>query len=221
MGDIHLTGDTHFFHYNKFGGILAYAHRPFPDIKTHNECIVDNWNSQVKVGDTVIIDGDLSFGSVSKTKDILRQLHGKKIMVVGDHDKQVWQCREFFEEITPYKTITVGKHFIAIFHWCIRNWQRSHYNSYHAYAHSEKPSVIESIKYKLWYMWQMKDYHAYAHSHGGLLPIGKSWDVGVDTECDFGDIKHERFFPYHIDEFLKIMEHRPNNPNYIKDRKKK
>lgn len=192
MGDYHLTGDTHFYHYNKFGGILAYAHRPFPNIKTHNECIVDNWNSQVRVGDTVIIDGDLSFGSVSKTKDILRQLNGKKIAILGNHDKQVWQCREFFEEITPYKTITVDKHYIVIFHWCLRVWASSHYNSYHAFA----------------------------HSHGKLPPIGKSWDIGVDTECDFDDVKHERFFPYHIDEFLKIMEHRPDNVNFIKNRMK-
>jgi calcineurin-like phosphoesterase family protein len=174
---------------NKVGGILKYADRPFDNIWEHDETQIDNWNSVVKDGDTVIMDGDVAYGSVKHIKGILSRLKGKKIVVLGDHDKQMWQCREFFEEITKYKTINVGKHFIVIFHWCIRAWQRSHYNSYHAFG----------------------------HSHGRLPPIGKSWDVGVDTE--YPEIGHKRFFPYHIDEFLKIMDLRPDNPNCIKNRR--
>lgn len=182
MGDLWLTGDDHFSHMNKVGGIIKFCNRPYPNIREHDEGLMDNWNERVKVRDTVIIDGDISYASVSKTKHILRRLNGNKIMVTGDHDKVVWQCRECFKEITQYKTITVDKKFIVIFHWCIRAWQRSHYNSYHAYA----------------------------HSHGKLPPIGKSWDIGVDNN---------NYCPLNIDEFLSIMNSRPDNSNLVKKKR--
>lgn len=184
MSDLWLTGDDHFNHMNKFGGIIKYCNRPFDNIKQHNECLMDNWNDRVGLGDTVIIDGDFSFASVRKTKEILKRLNGKKIMVLGDHDKQMWQCKEFFEEITQRKFITVNNQLIVINHWASRVWKASHYNSFHAYA----------------------------HSHGKLPPIGKSWDVGVDNN---------NFYPLNIDEFFSIMDNRPDNPNYIKNRKRK
>ena len=170
---------------NSERNVIVYSNRPFDFIEEHDETLIDNWNSVVKDRDLVYINGDFSLTSVEKTKEYLDRLRGKKIMIVGDHDRQVWQCRDYFEEITPYKVIKPGKKKIIIFHWCIRAWQQSHYNSYHAYA----------------------------HSHGTLPPIGKSWDVGVDTE--YKGIGHKKFFPYSLDEFLAIMKDRPDNPNLI------
>ena len=91
-------------------------------------------------------------------------------MILGDHDKQIHQCRNYFEEITHYKTLMFKGHFIVIFHWCLRVWARSHYNSYHAYA----------------------------HSHGKLPPIGKSWDCGVDNN-NFTPINLEEFIKIMVD----------------------
>ena len=50
-------------------------------------------------------------------------------------------------------------------------------------------------------------WHVFAHSHGRLEPIGKSWDVGVDNN---------NFFPLSFKELAKIMDGRPDNPNYVK-----
>lgn len=178
MGDIFVIGDPHLGHYN----IVKYGRKSFSSIEEHDETIITNWNQVVKPKDTIIIDGDFALTSVKRVKVYLSRLNGKKIMVLGDHDKQVWKCREYFEEITKYKTLTFKGHFIVIFHWCIRSWQQSHWGSYHIYA----------------------------HSHGRLPPIGKSHDCGVDNN---------NFTPLNLEDFIVMMESRPNNPNFIRDRR--
>ena len=57
-------------------------------------------------------------------------------------------------------------------------WGKSHYNS-----------------------WQL-----YGHSHGGLAPIGKQLDIGVDSHG---------YFPWSYDEIKLYMAMQPNNFNYL------
>jgi calcineurin-like phosphoesterase family protein len=66
-------------------------------------------------------------------------------------------------------------------HYAMRVWARSHYNS-----------------------WQV-----YGHSHGGLPPVGKQWDVGVDNND---------FYPISFDQLCKIMEKQPDNFNLVRKR---
>lgn len=75
-------------------------------------------------------------------------------------------------------------HYLVACHYCMRTWPKSHYNS-----------------------WLL-----YAHSHGGLEPIGKSWDVGVDNN---------NFFPLSFDQIVEIMNNRPDNPNYLPPEKRR
>ncbi|MHA1289068.1 MAG: metallophosphoesterase [Candidatus Thorarchaeota archaeon] len=49
--------------------------------------------------------------------------------------------------------------------------------------------------------WQL-----YAHSHGRLEPVGKQWDIGVDNN---------NYYPISFKDLKDIMQHRPNNFNYI------
>jgi len=44
--------------------------------------------------------------------------------------------------------------------------------------------------------------HLYGHSHGSLPGIGKSMDVGVDTND---------LYPYHLDEIIEKMKNIPIN----------
>lgn len=64
-------------------------------------------------------------------------------------------------------------------HYCMRVWAKSHYNSWHLYG----------------------------HSHGTLPSIGKSMDVGVDTND---------YYPYSFDDIKRIMKDKPDNPNLVR-----
>jgi calcineurin-like phosphoesterase family protein len=74
---------------------------------------------------------------------------------------------------------TINKTSITVCHWCMRTWPKSHYNSWHLYG----------------------------HSHGRLPSIGKSMDIGVDTND---------YYPYSYSEIRSIMANKPDNPNLIK-----
>jgi len=71
-----------------------------------------------------------------------------------------------------------GQH-IVVCHYAMRVWGLSHYNS-----------------------WQL-----YGHSHGGLPPVGKQWDVGVDNN---------NYLPLSLKQVTEIMETLPDNRNFLK-----
>lgn len=173
---IHFTADLHFNH----KGIIDFCDRPFKQIWAMNRALIDNWNAHVRKEDTIYVLGDFIWGSPRHAKEILEELKGKIFLIPGSHDKRVIKklSRYFINTEFPriYEIKYEGQH-IILCHYCMRTWPRSHYNSWHLYA----------------------------HSHGGLAPIGKSWDAGVDNNnqpLSFYDVKN-------------IMAGRPDNPNYV------
>lgn len=76
---------------------------------------------------------------------------------------------------------TIDGQYLVVCHYAMRVWPRSHYNS-----------------------WQL-----FGHSHGGLEPVGKQWDVGVDNN---------NFYPLSFKELRAIMDKRPDNFNLVKAR---
>lgn len=147
-----FTADNHFFHVNKKGtGIIDYSNRPFNNIEQMNQVLISNWNSKVKDKDLVYILGDFCFGK--NCREILLSLKGRKILIVGSHDKTSLKHKNLFEKTTLRLEIKIGGHPTTFSHYCMRVWPKSHYNS-----------------------WLL-----FGHSHGGLEEIGKSLDVGVDN----------------------------------------
>lgn len=80
--NVFFTSDLHFGHFN----ILRYDSRPFASIAEMDAEIVARWNSVVKNEDVTYILGDVSWRSDSETAELLKQLNGKKILIVGNHD---------------------------------------------------------------------------------------------------------------------------------------
>ena len=82
VGDTWVWSDLHFGHNN----IIRYSDRPFDSLEAMNNALIRNYVSVVKENDTVIFGGDIGFMSVNKINDILDQLPGYKIQIVGNHD---------------------------------------------------------------------------------------------------------------------------------------
>jgi len=59
---------------------------------------------------------------------------------------------------------------------------------------------------RTWPLSHYNSWHLYGHSHGKLEPIGKSWDIGVDAN---------NYYPVSFARIHDIMQHRPDNPNFI------
>jgi calcineurin-like phosphoesterase family protein len=77
-----FTADTHFGHAN----IIRYCHRPFASVEEMNAALVARWNGQVGPRDTVYHLGDFALGPKALWPYFRRQLHGKIVFVLGNHD---------------------------------------------------------------------------------------------------------------------------------------
>lgn len=79
-----VTSDLHFNHIN----ILAYepVSRPFKSVEEMNEILIYNWNQRVKPEDTVYVLGDMAMGTIEASRDCIKRLNGKIILIRGNHD---------------------------------------------------------------------------------------------------------------------------------------
>lgn len=175
---IHFTSDTHWHHAN----VIRYSDRPYSSVEEMNKALIQNWNRQVDPADTVWHLGDLAFCQYPQLVQILKQLNGRKNLVLGNHDRVVEQNRDrllssgLVDSIQSYAELRSDEHpFICLFHYGMRVWNKSHHGSIMLYG----------------------------HSHGSLPPWGKSVDVGVDSK----EISHE-YRPYSLTEILQYMEPR-------------
>jgi calcineurin-like phosphoesterase family protein len=122
--------------------------------------LMENWNCAVKKDDIVYVLGDFAWKNAGMYAD---RLHGRKILIIGSHDKRK-QCEGHFSEIHDFGVeIKIDGQHITLCHYCLRTWPRSHYGSWHLYG----------------------------HSHGNLPPIGLSMDVGVDCNA-YAPVSWER-----------------------------
>lgn len=78
-----VISDTHFYHER----ILGYCQRPFNSIDEMNEAIIKNWNSVIGHDDIVYILGDFCFGNKEMLTNIVSRLNGRKILILGNHDR--------------------------------------------------------------------------------------------------------------------------------------
>lgn len=82
MANIWLTSDLHFNHDKDF----VWKARGFESIEEMNKAIISRFNSKVQPEDTVYILGDLMLGDKEAGEECLKQLNGKKIIILGNHD---------------------------------------------------------------------------------------------------------------------------------------
>ena len=134
----YFIADTHFGHKN----VLRLCNRPFQTIEEMNETIIQNWNSQVKNSDTVCIIGDLFF-CCKEPEPILKRLHGKKRLIVGNHDSS-WMskvdCGKYFVSVDIFLQISDGTHSLTLCHYpmlSFKHFARSYMIHGHIHANTD------------------------------------------------------------------------------------
>lgn len=166
MGREWVTADQHFNHF----AICEFTDRPFKNVWAMNTFLIDKWNERVGERDVVYCLGDLGWGDLQETLDLL---NGKIIYIHSlewSHEKATLRFKDRFEAASPLMTIqrVIGgrKRYITFCHYCMRTWPKAHYNSWHLFA----------------------------HSHAKLKPIGKSHDAGVDNN-DYAPLSLDEDIP--------------------------
>lgn len=150
--EVFVTSDEHYGHHN----IIRFCDRPFTSVEEMNESLIQNFNSVTTKKSITIHAGDFYLGSLSTEevmKSIANRLNGSHIFLMGNHERWLNNV----PKIPDIMDVKMGEEYMVVCHYCMRVWNRSHYNSWHLFG----------------------------HSHGKLEPIGKSWDVGVDNNNFF------------------------------------
>ena len=157
MSHIFFTSDHHFGHKN----VIEYANRPFESVEEMDEVMIQRWNEKIGKEDEVYHLGDVGLSSSSKLRKILDRLNGKIHLIKGNHEKSAEACYSRFEWIKDYHELVVedeefdkGQQILVLFHYSLREWNASHWGTYHLYG----------------------------HSHGTLADVSNSlsFDIGVD-----------------------------------------
>lgn len=79
----YFTADLHLGHRN----IIDYSHRPFRDADDMNFALIERWNEAVSDDDEVVVLGDFAMGRISETLPLTARLHGRKVLLTGNHDR--------------------------------------------------------------------------------------------------------------------------------------
>ena len=143
----YITSDLHFCHNN----IVKYQpNRGATSVREMNEKIIREWNALVTEEDTIYHLGDFCFKGGEFAPAILDNLKGKKIFILGNHDKE--NTLKPYGKTHQYLEIRHGSFDICLFHFPIVHWHRQEYGTIHFYG----------------------------HTHGSFNNHGRSMDVGYD-----------------------------------------
>jgi len=99
---IYFTSDQHFGHKN----IITYSNRPFENEREMDNYIINKYNERVSPDDTVYHLGDFGICEDWRKREILVQLNGKKILVLGNHD--FWP-KSLYKGLSPEDKIELAK----------------------------------------------------------------------------------------------------------------
>lgn len=186
---IGFTSDYHLFHLNI---ILKLTKRSFKTVMEMNETIRDNHNKQFdndsiifNLGDAVLVPKIKKVPDptiVAQVEDFLKTFKGKIYYLQGNHERQLHKIKKVWEEVPQLFEVTIqdGSHkqLIVLCHYCLRVWNKSHFNSWHLHGHSHGSLEDDNGN-------SMKDHKT-----------SFSLDVGVDTN---------NFCAYEYEDIKKIM----------------
>lgn len=110
---IWFTADHHFGHAN----VIEYTERPYKSVEEMDADLIARWNDAVAPSDLVYHLGDVSFHGNERTREILHQLKGNKILIRGNHDKAPKTAQNMgFLASMEAAMIKIGSHDVFLRH---------------------------------------------------------------------------------------------------------
>jgi len=152
MGETYIWSDPHLGHFE----VIGYEGRPFSSTKEMDKTLLANWRKTVTKHDKIITLGDFALHySKEMLKEVLRNLAGYKILVLGNHDRGhslTWWRDVGFDEVYPYPVIVDG--FYILSHEPCYVGKESPYANIHGHTHATstdnpyaKNVCVEKINY--------------------------------------------------------------------------
>lgn len=133
----YYTADLHFDYSNVLTGRPGQQGRPFATVEDMNRSIIERFNQVLSKDDILIILGDVACYKVNPAK-YLKEIRGKKVLIVGNHDKEPLSHKSFrdcFVDIRESEIIKEGDEKIFLSHYPMAEWDGMYKGLWHFYGH--------------------------------------------------------------------------------------
>lgn len=143
--NIFFSSDQHLGHEN----IIKYCNRPFKSVKEMDEVIIENHNKIVKSSDTVYWLGDFGFHkNPIEISDLVNRFNGRKIFILGNHDKSSSHLRIAAEEV-HFRILEINEKVLSpgltLCHFPMMSWNKSFHGSLHFHGHTHGTIPFDGI----------------------------------------------------------------------------
>lgn len=180
-----FSSDWHLSHKN----IIEYSNRPFKSIEEMDNTIIENMFTPLKKGDELFFLGDMSW-----SKDTYRRVFDvipKNISfhwIIGNHELNKWKrWRTNVTSTSELRHIKIQGNTVALCHYPMFTWNKSHYNSWMLYGHHHAGKDTSTDKVQQYLRGKM-----------------------LNVNCEFHDYK-----PWSETEIIEYMSAQPDNWDYI------
>lgn len=140
----YYISDLHLFDEN----IIKSASRPHKTLNEMHRDIIIKWNKKVSKNDMVYILGDVGSPKNNYEKkeliNILKSLNGKKILIIGNHDREIIRDNYFkkcFVSIKEYTRVLDNYKRVILFHFPIEDWEGKRKGTVHLHGHVHKKKI--------------------------------------------------------------------------------
>lgn len=117
----YYIADMHLGHKN----VLKFDSRPFESVEEMNKTLIANWNAKVTDEDDVWLLGDFCYRSDKDPSFYLKQLKGRKHLIIGNHDKATVKSAsalKYFESVERLQHVKDRNHNVIVCHFPLANW---------------------------------------------------------------------------------------------------
>lgn len=174
------TSDWHLGHVN----CLIFDKRPFDDLDHMHRVLINNYNASVSEDSVCYFLGDVGFSKPDITMNIIKQLNGTKVLILGNHDNGMYSMYDKgFDVVLNSAVIYVGDKRVSMSHCPLPGIFREDITGMKGakdgtHWHGEdKNQRFTSQDLTV-------DYHIHGHIHSGphnekVKSTNKQFDVGV------------------------------------------
>jgi len=186
MNNIYFTSDWHI----GSDAVIKFSKRPFKDVEHQSRVLINNYNSTVKETDTCYFLGDMGQPGGDMLKDVVQQLNGTKILILGNHDKKgrhYWHSCGF-SAVMHSSSMQVGHHTVTMTHCPLYGVYRENTVGMRGVDqdnlpnwHGEEKNFQKGFAIPDW-----GQFHLHGHIHSpnsgkSVKVLEKQRDVGVDA----------------------------------------
>lgn len=173
---IYFTSDWHIGHAN----VLIYDKRPFSELSHMHRVLINNYNATVGDEDLCFFLGDMGLGKGDTLRQVVSELQGKKVLILGNHDKGATAMRRIgFDVVLNMAALEIAGQIVTMTHCPLRGVWRE--DTAHMKGAAEGDNWHGEHKNQRFSIENFGQFHLHGHTHKGPEErmLDKQWDMGV------------------------------------------